>query len=506
MREPSIRKASVIVIVFTVAAKLTGFVREAVVAGTFGTSRVVDTYLAAIIIPAIITNVLYQALPNAFVPLFAGSERSPSARRLAVIMLIASSAISALMWLTAPWTAALTNSGFDAPLRQETVDLVRIGSLAVAIATIEALARSRLIAQKRFVQSGFAPAWSSLVIILAVVLFRDAGAHALMWGFVIGTAVVAAWNLLPLRRSSESFQGDPVQDGSVHDGWIIVVLAVSTIGLLNGLVDRHFGSFLPEGSLAALQYADLVASQPVAILGIALAGAIFPYLSVSIQSGDQSRVSAILNAAVRWSLFAVIPIGMLLLLFGVPVVRILFERGEFNAASREMTGAVLSVYGLWMIPTVLAAMVAKVHYSLRNGRALLTAMSASIMMKLVVSVLLVDTYGISGLAVGSALASLTYMVLLTLYLPQWSRAHVGKVWLPLCGALTALALAGCGVAYAATHLPAFPDGKLGAWLSVLLAGGVSTALVMSVGPRMGVSESTKLKEVILNRLRPAARP
>lgn len=500
MPEPSIRRAGAIVLGLTICAKLTGFVREAVVANTFGTSRTVDVYLAAVIVPAIVTNVVFQALPNAFIPLFTRHEIASSVRRLAIILIAASLGIAAVVWLLAPWAASLTNSGFSMALKRETISLVRIGALAILLATVEALGRSRLIARKRFAQSGFSSLWSSMTIIAAVVFFADAGSHALMWGFVTGTGAMAVWNLLPLQRKPRDVAVSSLEENNFANSWIFVVLTVSTAGMLYGLIDRHLGSYLPVGSLAALQYADLVASQPVGLLGITLAGAIFPYLASGIQSGNHTEAASILDRAIRWCLFAIIPAGLLLIFFGTPIVRILFERGEFNAVSRQMTGSVLSVYGVWMIPTVLAAIIAKVHYSMRNTRPLLAATGAALAAKLVFSFWLVNVIGIAGLAAASCVSSTTYLVILTIGLPTWGKTSIRTGWVSATGVLVAMTLVGCGAAWALARIPSYPSGKLGAIITLSIAGAVTTGLIMGLGARFGVTEATRLRQMIKSRL------
>ena len=109
MSEPSVRRAGITVLAFVIGGKAIGFLREVVIAGTYGTSQIVDVYLAAVTIPALINGILYQALPNAFIPLFARTGHNQgSTQRVAWGVLAAMASVSAGLWLfavpiAAPW-------------------------------------------------------------------------------------------------------------------------------------------------------------------------------------------------------------------------------------------------------------------------------------------------------------------------------------------------------------------------------------------------------------------
>ena len=353
---------------------------------------------------------------------------------------------------------------------------------------IEALARSRLIARKRFAQSGIGPLWSSLTIILLVVFFADAGAHVLMWGFVLGTAAMALWNLLPFERRPEDTVAVAMDDVTAPSSWVLVVLTVTTAGLLYGLIDRHLGSFLPEGSLAALQYANTVASQPVAICGVALSMAVFPYLAQRIASGDRNGATALLERAGQWALLGVVPSTVFTVFYGPELMRILLERGQFGAESRLLSGGVLAVYGLWMLPTVLGSVVAKLHYSTRGVRALLWATFVGLSLKAGVSIWFVGVFGIAGLAGSSVVAVVGYVFVLAIMLPGWCSHAIWRAWLKSTAVLGAIALIGSLAGFAARSIITLPSGKLDAYVPLAIAVGICGALLLLAGPRLGVPE------------------
>lgn len=495
MTDTSLRRAGLILISTTVLAKVVGFLREAVIASTYGTSHVVDVYLAAMTLPAMAATIVFHSIPNAFVPLFSGSHGYGQARRQAWGLLGVMGFLSAAVWILAVPVASLTNAGFPGAARAETVVVLRITSAAIALATIEALARSRLLAQRRFARAGLSLIWQSVVMIVAVWSYPSGGPRTLAWGFVAGAAAAALWNLLPggvsAKGTDATADATATLPGQTGLGWWVpIILLADSIPQLYALVDRHFGSFLAEGSIAALQYANLVAVLPISIFGLTLGTAILPYLSAAVRSNERDRSADVLDRAVRWSLIAVVPMTVWLLFFSQQVTGLLYERGAFNEASRLLTASTLSVYSLGLVPNVLAAILAKVFYSSRRWGPIMLASVASVFIKWALSLWWVGPRGTVGLAAASAAGALIGAGILFGALP---RALVADRWIRWCryvAVLSLVTLLGSLGAAALFHLlPGF-QGRTAEFLDVAI-GVFAGVLLLFLGRRwIGIRELT----------------
>jgi len=482
-----------------IAGKAIGFIREIVIAGTYGASQVADVYFAAVTIPALTIDILYHALPNAFIPLFsrAGHDGGRT-RRVAWGILSAMGLVSCGLWLLAAPIASVTNAGFAANLKAETIILVRIIAGSVFLATIEALARSRLLAEKRFVQTGFSSLWYSLAMIVAVTLFPDGGARSLAWGFLAGAACVALWNLIPStpRGAASTVARTPAQDErtDVFAGrWVTAILLLNSIGIVYSLIDRHLGSFLAEGSIAAMQYANTVASQPIAVCATALGTAILPYLADRINANDRTGVASLVNRTVRWALIGAIPPAVAASLLGNAIITVLFERGEFDAAARTLTGSLLTVYGAWIIPAVLGAVIAKIFYADFRWRPITLAMIAALVVKTGLSFWWVRSFDVVGLVAATAVATALSTVLLFTCLPAWSLRGLWPGWLRLA-AVTASAFAiPCFLASLIPHVLPMLSWRSSAVVSVLAGVGGGSALLLVFGPRFGMIEMAQIR-------------
>ena len=505
MSDSTLRRAGLILIATTVLAKIVGFLREAVIAATYGTSHSVDVYLAGMTLPAMVATIVFHSVPNAFVPLFSESHRHGQARRQAWGVLGVMSLLSACIWALAEPIASLTSSGFPAAVRSETVMVLRITSAAVALATIEALTRSRLLALRRFLRPGLSLIWQSVVMIIAVWLYPDGGPRTLAWGFVAGSAAAALWNLLPtgLFRKKSPEVSDPAIRAPLQSSiglWVPIVLLADSIPQLYALVDRHLGSYLAEGSIAALQYANLIAVLPISICGLTLGTAIFPFLSTAIQTQDKERAADILDKAVRWSLILVVPVMIWLVFFRQEITGLLYERGAFNQESRLLTAATLTVYALGLIPNMLMAILAKVFYSSRRWGPVMLSATLSLAVKLVLSLWWVERHGTIGLAAATAAGSLVGAVVFLSALPREFTVGRWQTWARNALGLGATCTMGSAIALGLASLVSIQFHPALALAKVVCGVFISAAVVYWTASRMGLRELDALKERI-GRLR-----
>jgi len=498
MTDTSLRRAGLILIATTVLAKIVGFLREAVIAATYGTSHTVDVYLAAMTLPAMVATIVFHSVPNAFVPLFSESHRHGQARRQAWGVLGVMCLLSACVWLLAEPIASLTNSGFPVALRSETVVVLRITAGAIALATIEALTRSRLLARRRFLRPGLSLIWQSVVMIIAVWLYPDGGPRTLAWGFVAGSAAAALWNLLPtgLFRKKSPEVSDPATRAPLQSSiglWVPIVLLADSIPQLYGLVDRHLGSYLAEGSIAALQYANLIAVLPISICGLTLGTAIFPFLSAAIQAKDKERAGDILDKAVRWSLILVVPVMIWLVFFRQEITGLLYERGAFNQESCLLTASTLMMYALGLIPNVLMAIFAKVFYSSRRWGPVMLSAAVSVVVKCVLSLWWVERHGTTGLAAATAAGALVGACVVLGALPRSLTMDRWTLWCRYAVVLSMVALLGSLVAAGVLRLVPGLQGLAAGFVKVSVGVSSSVGLLLLGSRLLGIREIADLR-------------
>ncbi len=506
MSAGSLRQAGATVIIFLIVAKTVGVFKEILIAAQFGTSQTVDVFLAGITIPAILGTLFYQSLPNAFVPLFArGTGTSRSRRRTALGLLAIIGMITIGLWLFADALASLTSQGFSLGAREETVAILQIAAVSVLLATVDALFRSRLLTRKKFAYIGIGSMWPGIAMIIAVLAFPEGGSRTLVWGFVSGAGLAALWNSLPFlqhlaRRTPSMPKSVPTSTQTDGGLWTVIVMVLGSAGIFYTLLDRYFASFLAEGSIAAIKYANLVASQPVALFGGALGTAVFPYLSQRAAEHNIAEIRQILNRAIRWVLVASVPFAVWCIVFGEEIISLLYERGAFDASSREMTGLLLIPYGVWLVPAVLSAVLIKLKYASFHWRAILASTALGLVIKVVGSIWLVAPLDALGLVVATAASRVGMVTVLFLFLSrELSHGYAGQ-WIRLGIFVAGLSVAGSTLGLALAHFLSIADWTVAAIARLSLGIVFSLGLIGVLGPFVGIDEVTRIYRWVSSRV------
>jgi putative peptidoglycan lipid II flippase len=306
---------------------------------------------------------------------------------------------------------------------------------------------------------------------------------------------MAIWNLAAghYAQTGTSEGTAPSASTRIVSQWVVSVLLISVTGLAFALVDRYLASFLSEGSIAVLKYADVIASQPRSIIAVALGVAIFPYLAERLKSGDRQRAITIVNRAVRWSLLACVPAVVAMALLSEEIVTVLFERGRFNASSRSATAGVLVIYAFWVLPSVFSTIMDKVFYASMRWRPIMAGLLVSLVSKILLSLWWVPLFGVRALAASSAVSGAAFVCVMLVALPGWIWRHLWRDWLRLSAAAGALTAAACLLGRSVHALvPAF------AWwpsalISVLVAAVTTAILLLVLGPHLGISEIQEIR-------------
>src|SRR5690606_1034141 len=203
-------------------------------------------------------------------------------------------------------------------------------------------------ARQHFLAPAFAPVAYNLGIIFgAVFLAEPLGVHGLAWGVVIGALGHLLVHVPALRtvgmvwRPTLDLGSEAVRDVLRLMGPRVVGLAASQVNLL---VIVFFASFVSDEAISAVNYAFLMMMLPVGVIGMAISTAVFPTLAAHAAANESSQLRSSVSNALRVILFLSIPASVALMIFAQPSIRLLLERGVFDAASTEMVADALVFY------------------------------------------------------------------------------------------------------------------------------------------------------------------
>jgi putative peptidoglycan lipid II flippase len=353
---------------FTLLSRVTGFIRDIILAAVLGAGPVADAFFVALRLPNHFRAIFAEGAFNAaFVPAYArireqgGAARAGQfADRIFTLLLASQIVLLAVALLFTPAVIDVLAPGFahDPGRYALAVDLTRITFPYLLLITLVTLYGGILNSLQRFAAAAAAPILLnlSLVVALALAAFFPTAGHAAAWG-----VLVAGFLEFLLVAGAASRAGAmttlrwPQLDADVRQ--FFRALGPATIGSagvqLALFADTIIASFLPAGALSALYYADRLNQLPIGVIGIAAGTVILPEMSRRIAAGDATGAMHAQNRAIEFTLLMAIPCVAAFFVIPELIMRALFVRGAFTEADAVAAGATLAAYAFGLLPFVL---------------------------------------------------------------------------------------------------------------------------------------------------------
>ncbi len=507
-----IRKRMLSVSAATFLSRITGFVRDMLIAYGFGTGETSDLFYIGYRIPNMLRELFAEGtLSSAFIPQLTrtlkedGHERASRLMTavsfllllILLVILVAGEVLApALLRILAPGYAS------NPETRDTGVTLIRLMFPFLLFISFSAIAMGALNVQGRFFIPALSPVFFSAGLIVGV-FFPSAltGGHpvyGLAFGVLLGGLLqwMVQWgplgkgviHLLPSLGIREAWNDSAARK--------VLRLLLPSIGGLwvtqgNLLIATFFGSLMLSGTISALYYAMRLVQFPLGLIGAAIATVLLPILSRQrLENGGTEQSIRTLSEAYRLSLFFMIPASAGLVALGEPLIRLLFEHGSFASQSADMTQKALWGYalGLWSFSGV--RILVRVYYAHQDTRFPVWAAFWGLLTNLALSGILYRSVGILALAAGISAGSLVNQTIifggLKKYLKKTPWEIFGNI-LPVLGA-SAVLYATVRLVWSGIVRVSPPTG------SVWLAAEILPTIVLGLGLYLGMAYLLKIRE------------
>ncbi len=428
---------------FTLISRILGFVRDFVIARSFGASDATDAFFVAFRLPNLLRRMFAEgAFSQAFVPILAeykNREGTAAAHtlinRVATLLTLVVLLITAVGIIATPWIIWLTAPNFSTSPDKFalTVELTRITFPYILFMSLVALAGGVLNTWSRFSIPAITPVLLNLSFI-AMALFAaplfDPPVLALAWAVFIGGVLQVALQIRPLAklgllpRPDFSFRDPGVQ--RIIKLMLPAMLGVSVVQV-SLVINTMFASFLPSGSISWLYYADRLMEFPAGLLGVALGTILLPSLSKLKSSDQHEAFSSMLDWGLRLTFLLTLPAALALGMLAVPLISTLFQHGAFTAADVLQTRLALLAYSVGLTGLILVKILAPGFYARQDVRTPVKFALITLAVTQLLNLALIVPLQHAGLALSVGLASLLNALLL--YRGLRSR----KAYMPLPG-------------------------------------------------------------------------
>jgi len=430
----TLRKSAGIVSGMTILSRIFGFIRDAFIAMTFGSSTAADAFFVAFRIPNMQRRVLGEgAVSSAFIPVFAevlAQNGKQAAQELTAnifnILFILLSITSLILFIFSPVVITVFAPGFlDNPAKFKlTVDLTRWMAPYLFFIGLTAFSMGILNSLKVFALPAATPILQNILMIASMLILvpqMEEPIFGLAIGVVIGGAIQVLIQLPSIRKKGYGFkkylrfkQPEVIKIAKLM-GPAIIGLAVYEVNLL---VDTLLASTLPEGSISYLYYGNRLVQLPLGVFATALAIVLLPTLSSHAANGELKNLVKTLSFSIRFILFITIPATIGLIILREPIVNTLWERGAFLHTTTENTAVALLYYSIGLCAFSGIKIIAPAFYSLQDTKTPAKVGIYSMGLNIILNLILMGPLKHGGLALATSLSALFNVIVLMHYLRQ----------------------------------------------------------------------------------------
>jgi putative peptidoglycan lipid II flippase len=493
----------------TLASRLLGFARDAMIAALLGAGPVADAFLVAFQLVNVARRLLSEgALNAALVPVWLRLRDAEGARvaasfagRVLGTVSAAMIVVAALLGLLMPFVVAVLAPGFAGhETVQFAVNDARLMLPYLAFAGPVTVMLALASAQSRFALTAFSPVLFNVAMIammIVLILMRpDAGMAALILAATVGVAGLLQLSILVLRRRGDAVATplrvsfDPEMRGFL--GRALPGMIASAGPQLLIVAGAVIASASPS-AVSWLYFANRLIELPLGMVGVAMGTVLIPELTRVLRGGDKSAIVHAESRALELAIGLALPATLGLIVLSEPIVRFLFEHGAFTAADTAATAQALAFLALGLPAQVLVKALSPAFFAREDTLAPLRATLKAIVVAIVCSVLLGHFFGPTGIAAGIALAAWSNALSLIRHGAASFGFSVDRAARRRLPRIAAAALMMGGVLWLAINFIAHPmhGAAQAACLLLLIVGGIAVYALF-----LGLLAVTSLREAV----------
>jgi putative peptidoglycan lipid II flippase len=497
----------------TALSRVAGLVREIVAASYFGITAPMSAFTIAFLVPNTVRSLFADAaIQAAFVPVF--TEQLERGRRreafhlastLIFLVAVVLGAITALFILVAPLVIPLFAPGFEGEVLDLTVALSRLLFPILVLLGISGLVVGILNSYERFAVFAIAPFFWNVAIIavlagLAPAFPEDDQIYAYAIGVLVGTVVQLAMLVYDLRNTPFGIRRallgplrrrvrEAFGDVDVRRVLLLMLPVTLSLGLINVnlLVNSFFGSLVSDQAPAGIDKAFRIYMLPQGVFSVAVSTVLFPTLARFAARGALGDLRATMANGMRQIVLLLLPATAAILVLAEPMVRLVYERGVFDAAQTDLVAEALFWFAFSLPFNGLFLLMTRTFFSLQRPWVPTAIAAGNLGITALFSLLFYDPFGVGGIVAATAIATAASVVAQAEVL----RRALGRLELGRLASTTArVAIASAALAGASYGVWRLLDEALGRGLAGQI---VSLGVALAVGAAVYAAAITLLR-------------
>ena len=429
----SLFKSASTVSALTLVSRVTGLIRELLIAATFGASAMTDAFNVAFRIPNLFRRLFAEgASSQAFVPVLAASKTQNGDAQTKLVIDRVATLLSWALLLTcvlgvagAPFLVYAMASGLKQDPRgfEAAVFMTRWMFPYIGFMSLVALSSGVLNTWRRFAVPAATPVLLNVAMIAAAWFgapwLKTQGIepiYALAAGVMVGGALQLAVQVPALLRlgllpkialnwsDAKQAWADPVTKNMAK--LMLPALLGVSVAQISLLINTQIASHLTPGSVSWLSYADRLMEFPTAMLGVAIGVVLMPQLAAAKAANDAAKYSGMLDWGLRIVVLLAVPCAVALLTFSTPLVATLYHYGAFTDRDVAQTTSALMGYGAGLVGLIAIKVLAPGFYASQDVKTPVKIAIVVLILTQILNVVLVPYFAHAGLALAIGIGAL----------------------------------------------------------------------------------------------------
>lgn len=441
--------------ILTLISKFLGFIREMVLANYYGTSFIVDAYMMANAVPAVIFGGFFVAISTAYMPVFSKiheGEGGESAARFTdqIISLLFLLSLGSFLagFFFSDEIAFFFARGFSEEGIGLTSFFLKISFGYIIFASVGGILESNLQYKGVFLKPVFSGYFLNIAAISVIVISARSSYLFLPLGMLLGYGFKMVYLMAVSGKSGYRYKPALSFHEAVRK---VVELAIpvfigSCVLQINTFVDKTLASTLQEGSVAALGYGIQLVSLVTGLTASLIVTIIYPKISREHNLERKETFNQTVESGAAVILMLTVPFTLGALVFSREIVQVVYERGVFDVSATAITSGVFFFYSIGMVFFTLNDLLTKVYYSVQNMKAPIACSAVSVGINISLNMLLIRIMGADGLALATSVAACCNTVFLYAFMrhryPELAVLPSGRKFLKIgCAAVVSVGLA-----------------------------------------------------------------
>lgn len=434
LKEISVKKIVVMMMLINIFSKGFGFVRELLLAALYGTSPETDAYYIAISVPLILLgfvksfSIVYTPI---YVELSENNEKSARmyTKKIMQIIISITLVIIILAEMFMPQLLRIFAPGYGGKTFQLTLMFSRIAVILGLTSALIELLSANLRCNNHFMSQAIAGLVLSPIECIMIILGNFYQKWLLILGPVIGEIVQLALVIIFFLKYDKDYKIDSKERVDVKkqigESFVLIVPVFlgSMISQVNTFFDSMFASMLESGSVTSLNYAGKIYSMTFTLIFSTISGTLFPLLSRIALDEDSGRLKNKFEEIVNYLIVIAVPITIYSVFCRKDIVAFIYERGSFSTEMSLLTAASFAAYMSGIAALGIQEVSNKLFYSLKKTKYSLIVSGVNVLLNVFCNAILIRVWGQTGLALASSLSVWITMPLIYILI----KRVVGKI-------------------------------------------------------------------------------